>query len=92
MVRAKAHSKPHAAVYLAGYNAAGERVYEKRLSREQYWDGRHSAIDSDGFRKQRGIVRLTCTLCDEAGAVEEQCENHYDGEGRLAGTCLSSNG
>lgn len=78
--------KPTKAVYLAGFDASGALVYEQRLDKEKYWEGRHAAIDDAEFRKARGIVRLTCTLYDDAGEVEEECENRYDSDGKLIGS------
>lgn len=77
--------KPAKAVYLAGFDASGALVHEQRLDKEKYWEGRHAVIDDEEFRRSRGIVRLMCTLYDEAGEVEEQCENRYDASGKLIG-------
>ena len=73
-------------VYLAGFDASGALVHEQHMDKEKYWEGRHAVIDDEEFRRSRGIVRLTCTLYDDAGEVEEECENRYDGDGRLIGT------
>jgi hypothetical protein len=75
--------KPVKGVYLAGFDASGSLVYEQRLDKSKYWERRHPVIDDEEFRRSRSIVRLTCTLYDDDGGIEEQCENRYDGDGKL---------
>jgi len=70
-------------VELIGYSAVGAEVFRHTLSRYDYYESIHPAIDESRFRLSRGITRLVGRIYDDAGSVEQEFENTYSEGGAL---------
>jgi len=62
------------------------RVVEKlQLSYDEYYDGSAPMIDSDSFRKSRGIRSITGEIYDSSGSLQQRFENRYNELGAYSG-------
>lgn len=66
---------------MIAYGADGNEVLRQSLSIEGYYEGLHDLIDSDDYRRERGIVRLTGQIYDHRGVVVQDFENEYKEDG-----------
>jgi hypothetical protein len=78
------NKRPKDAMRLVGFDRRDKVVYEQLMSRYDYYEGLHPVIDSDDFRRERGIVRLVGTKFDDRGEAEGEWENHYTEVGAIA--------
>ena len=70
-------------VHLVAVDRSNKVVLDIFVDIHKYYDGLHPVIDSNDFRRRQGIVKLTGTVYDTGGRVEEVWENLYTSEGKL---------
>lgn len=80
-------------VELIAYDWNGRIVIEEAISLDDYYEESHPAIDSNEFRMQRGIAKLTGTIYAPSGDVDERFENVYSSSGAyLHGKVIEADG
>jgi len=72
---------PKSTVFVTAYSEGGDAVEEVQLHYDEYYGGLSPLIDSDEYRAERGIVRLTIKVFNSDGAVQSEFENFYGREG-----------
>lgn len=68
---------------LEAYDATGASVLSQMMPLEAYYEGENDLIDSNQFRKERGIVRVVGTIYDHGGAIAQTFDNEYAPDGEL---------
>ena len=56
---------------------------EKKISIEYYYDEDNPIIDSDNYRKENSINKVTISIYSDDDVLEEQFINYYDDKGRF---------
>ena len=69
---------------LAAYDANGELVMREELPLGLYYEELHDLVDSEEFRRERGVERLVGELYDDDGNLFQQIENRYAATGELS--------
>ena len=82
---AKKPKGPRSRVSLVAYSADGTVIEKTVISYEAYYDGTTPVVDSNEFRFQRGVRRLTGEIYNSKGAVQQRFDNTYDEEGKYKG-------
>lgn len=75
--------EPRHVARLSAYDAEGNLVVHEELPLGVYYEELHDLIDSEEFRRERGVVRLVGELYDDDGNLFQQIENTYTGSGEL---------
>ncbi len=78
-----ARANPRDAAILTAFAADGRVVARRRRSIYEYYDGVTRMMDSDEYRKERGITRVTGKLYDDKGRLLQDWENEYRSSGAL---------
>jgi len=69
-------------VVISAYNLREELVESLRLTYEAYYDGNQPLIDDPDYRRKKHIRKVSGTIYDPKGSVDQQFEMQYDGRGR----------
>jgi len=69
---------------LCAYDADGELVLREELPLGEYYEELHALIDSEEFRRERGVARVVGELFDVDGTRVQHIDNHYSSTGELA--------
>jgi len=73
---------PRSKVFLVCYSADGNVIQRVELSYDEYYEGTPAVMDSDDFRSQRGVRRLTGEIYNSTGNLQQSFDNTYDEKGR----------
>ena len=71
-------------VRLAAYSSDGQLVVQLSLTHGQFYEDLHPIIDSDEYRRERRIVRITGEVYSPSGLLDQQFTNHYAADGSYA--------
>jgi len=72
---------PRDKVFLIAYSADGNALERFEMSYDDYYEQDCQLIDSDEFRAQHKIRRVTGEIYDSSGVLQQKFENHYDEAG-----------
>lgn len=70
---------------LTGFDENRAEVFTTTLPLSKYYEGRLAILDSDDYRKGRGIRYLRGKLFDSRGRLVEDFENRYGVAGEYVG-------
>ena len=78
---AKRTKRPRSEVRLVSYTADGSVFERLQISYDQYYGGGTAALDSDEFRSEHGIRRLTGEIFNSKGELQQSFDNSYGENG-----------
>jgi hypothetical protein len=73
---------PRSSVILTSYAADGRAIRRIVVSYEQYYDGENPVVDSNNYRSQHGVRRLTGEVYDSKRHLQQSFDIIYDEEGK----------
>jgi hypothetical protein len=73
---------PKSVAQLIAYDAEGKKVLQRNMSLEKFYEGLDELIDSNDYRRERGIVRVSGKLYDSRGVLVQDFENQYGTDGK----------
>jgi hypothetical protein len=82
-IKARASKAPRGVVQLRAYDKNGGTVKQLNVPINDYYDRSTKMIDSNVYRKQHGILRITGKIFDFRGHLEQQFEIWYWPTGSL---------
>jgi hypothetical protein len=72
-------------VLLVSYSADGTVIERTEISFIAYYEGPTPVVDSNAFRLERGVRRLTGEIYNSKGVLQQSFDNTYDEEGKYVG-------
>ena len=80
-------------VVLVAFDRNDAVVEEQRMSYEDYYEGLPELIDSNLYRASRGIRRITGSVYNSKGELEQDFDNKYSEKGEyLRGRAVHADG
>jgi hypothetical protein len=80
-------------VLLVSYAADGAVIERIEISHHMYYGGNTPVVDSNAFRSENGVRRLTGEIYNSGGTLEQSFENTYDEAGKyLRGRAVFDDG
>jgi hypothetical protein len=77
-----AKKSPRSKVLLVAFDEEGSVVERLEISYDDYYSGATQIVDSNSYRAEKGIRRMTGEVYGSKGNLQQTFDNHYSEDGR----------